>query len=282
MEGRKAEQQFVLHSGCGLRGSGWLGWLIALALSSSPLPLRAQSEQSEQSEHDAPASATAAATLSVEPQLETEQPGAGEAARATPEVSRPAPAVGPSRAAEPADQVAAVARVGRPGWAKALGMFGLTLDFGVSGMLPDAGLLLGFVPKDWVRLNFGVGYNGLAPGVRAGVSLVSPVFFPFTAALECGHYFDGDANRALHWFGRDDEILALKAFSYDYLNLLGGLTLTVGRVGVYLLGGVTWMSATITNFQQTVNQSTNVGLVASDPKATYRGPSAKLGVFFHY
>jgi hypothetical protein len=149
-------------------------------------------------------------------------------------------------------------------------------------VLPDAGLLLGFVPKDWVRLNFGVGYNGLAPGVRGGVSLVSPVFFPFTAALECGHYFDGDANRALHWFGRDDEILALKAFSYDYLNLLGGLTLTVSRVGVYLLGGVTWMSATITNFQQTVNQSTNVGLVASDPKVTYRGPSAKLGVFLHY
>jgi hypothetical protein len=156
---------------------------------------------------------------------------------------------------------------------------GLGIDFGVSGVLPDAGLLLTARPGTWLHVQLGAGYNGLSPGVRAGVSLINPIVIPLSLTLEGGHYFEGDANKAVHWFSPDTrDITSLKHFSYDYMNLLGGLTIQERHFCFYIRGGVTWMRTTVKDFSQSVQEVAQVDLQAEDPKVHYRGPSAKIGV----
>jgi len=155
---------------------------------------------------------------------------------------------------------------------------GVDLDAGVSGVLPDTGILLAVRPRNWLHGQLGFGYNGIAAGVRSGATLVNPVAFPLSLTLECGHYFEGDANQAVHWFSsRTRTVASLQHFSYDYLNLLVGLVFEGQHLTFYIRGGVTWMRTTLRNFAQSVNDVTAVNLEAEDPKILYRGPSAKLG-----
>jgi len=155
---------------------------------------------------------------------------------------------------------------------------GLGLDLGVSGVLPDTGLLLTLRPGAWLQLQLGPGYNGLSPGLRAGATLVNPFVIPLSFTVEGGHYYEGDANRAVHWFSPETkDVASLRHFSYDYVNLLGGLAFEGRHFCFYLRGGVTWMRTTVKNFSQSVNEVAQVDLQASDPKIHYRGPSAKIG-----
>jgi hypothetical protein len=155
---------------------------------------------------------------------------------------------------------------------------GLGLDAGISGMLPDTGLLLALRPVSWIHGQIGLGYNLIAVGIRGGATLFSPVAIPLSLTLEGGHYFEGDANQAVHWFSpQARSVASLRRFSYDYLNLLAGLIFEGRYFSFYVRGGVTWMRATVKNFAQSVNDVAQVGLQADDPKIHYRGPSAKLG-----
>jgi hypothetical protein len=160
-----------------------------------------------------------------------------------------------------------------------LPLLGLGIDLGVSGLLPDAGLLLALRPYRWAHGQLGPGYNGIALGIRGGVTLISPIAFPLSVTLEGGHYFEGDANRVVHWFNSETKSVAsLRHFSYDYLNLLGGLVIEGRRFSFYFRGGVTWMRSTVTNLGQSVNEAAQLDLQAADLKIHYRGPSAKLGL----
>jgi len=161
--------------------------------------------------------------------------------------------------------------------------YGLTADIGVSGPLLDAGLLLTLRPIRWIQVQAGSGYNGFAFGVRGGATLVNPLFVPFSLTCEGGHYFEGDANKVVHWFSSDaQEIASLRKFSYDYFNLLGGLELGSQRFSIYLRGGVTWMHTTIKEFEQSVRDVTQVDLRSSDPKVSYRGPTFKVGAQYFF
>ena len=156
---------------------------------------------------------------------------------------------------------------------------GLGLDLGVSGVLPDTGLLLTLRPGAWLQVQLGPGYNGLSPGLRAGATLVNPILIPLSLTLEGGHYYEGDANKAVHWFSPGTrEVASLRHFSYDYLNLLGGLVFEGRHFCFYLRGGVTWMRTTVKDFSQSVQEVAQVDLQAADPKVHYRGPSAKIGI----
>jgi hypothetical protein len=157
--------------------------------------------------------------------------------------------------------------------------YGIGMDLGLSGPLPDAGLLLTLRPDSWLSLQAGGGYNWLSFGVRGGITLVNPFFFPISFTCEGGHYFAGDANKAVHWFSDDvQNVAALRRLSYDYLNLLGGLEFQSRHFTFYVRAGVTWMRTTLTQFQQSVNDATQVGLEASNPQISYRGPTAKVGI----
>jgi hypothetical protein len=170
-----------------------------------------------------------------------------------------------------------------PSSPKAIGHYGLGADFGLSGPLPDAGLLLALRPFRWVQAQAGVGYNGLAFGVRGGATLVNPVAVPLSLTCEGGHYFEGDANKVARWFGNDvQEVGSLRRFSYDYLNLLAGLEFGGRDFSVYLRGGVSWMRTTIKDFAQSAHDVAHVDLQASDPKVSYRGPTLKLGTQYFF
>ena len=158
---------------------------------------------------------------------------------------------------------------------------GVGLDVGVSGILPDTGLLLTWRPVRPVHVQLGPGYNGLSPGLRGGITVINPYFFPLSLTWEGGHYFEGDANKAVRWFSDGtQDIASLRRFSYDYMNLLGGLAFENRNFTFYFRVGVTWMHTTIRDFQQSVRDLTQVDVQASDPKISYRGPTAKLGLLF--
>jgi hypothetical protein len=156
---------------------------------------------------------------------------------------------------------------------------GVGLDFGVSGVLPDAGLLLTVRPASWAHLQLGPGYNGLSFGIRGGATVVNPIAIPFSLTLEGGHYYEGDANQAVHWFSpQTNDVASLRHFSYDFVNLLGGLVFQGRHVCFYIRGGVTWMRTTVKDFGQSVREVAQIDLQAADPKIHYRGPSAKIGL----
>jgi hypothetical protein len=160
-----------------------------------------------------------------------------------------------------------------------LPLFGLSADAGVSGVLPDTGLLLVLRPVGWAHGQLGIGYNAIALGVRGGVTLVSPIAIPLSLTLEGGHYYEGDANRVVHWFNSQTrDISSLRHFSYDYMNLLVGLVFERPHFVFYVRGGVTWMRTTVKNFGESVHEVTQVDLQADDPKISYRGPGGKLGL----
>lgn len=159
-----------------------------------------------------------------------------------------------------------------------LGHFGMGIDVGISGVLPDVGLLLVGRPARWGHLQLGVGYNGLAPGIRGGLTLINPFVIPVSFTWEAGHYFEGDANRAVHWVDSSAQSnAALERFGYDYMNLLGGLSIGDGDFAFHLRFGVTWMRTTIHGFEQSVREATELNLTASDPTVHYRGPALKVG-----
>jgi hypothetical protein len=161
--------------------------------------------------------------------------------------------------------------------------YGLGADFGLSGPLPDAGLLLALRPIRWIQVQAGGGYNGIAFGVRGGATVINPLAIPLSLTCEGGHYFEGDANKVVRWFRNDvQQFGSLRRFSYDYVNLLGGLEFGGQSFSFYLRGGVTWMRTTIRDFGQSVRDVAQVDLQASDPMVTYRGPTLKLGTQYFF
>lgn len=156
--------------------------------------------------------------------------------------------------------------------------FGVGIDFGISGVLPDAGLLLTARPVRWGHLQLGAGYNGLAPGIRGGLTLINPYVVPVSVTWEAGHYFDGDANRVVHWVDSSAKSNAsLERFGYDYMNILGGLSVGDRTFAFYLRFGVTWMRTTVHGFEQTLRETTKLDVTAADPTIHYRGPALKVG-----
>jgi hypothetical protein len=211
---------------------------------------------------------------------ETTSTPAANAPATTPAPAEPSPAPPPAtkpQVAESLPQVLPMATTAKTGGE--LLPYGIGLDLGVSGILPDTGLLLTWRPRRWIHAQLGGGFNVISFAIRGGVTLISPRWVPLSLTAEAGHYFDGDANKSVRWFsGQNEDIASLKKVGYDYLNALVGLTTSGRRFSFYFRVGVTWMRTTVNDFQQTVNQAANLGLEASDPKVTYLGPTIKFGM----
>lgn len=147
---------------------------------------------------------------------------------------------------------------------------GMNFDVGA----PD-GAALGVVVRphlNWLRLNLAGSYNGLAPGVRGGLTL-DPINFPVapTATFEYGHFWDGTVP-GVH---QSPEV------GYDYANLHVGLEF--GKRDVwrfYLRGGATWIDAHAGGFQSTINLPNGVSV--GDPTIQGWLPSGKLGFAIYF
>jgi len=163
---------------------------------------------------------------------------------------------------------------------------GLMVDAGV----PDGatGSLL-WRPLDQLRLHAGGSYNGVSPGVRAGLT-VSPwqaVVTP-SLTLEAGHFFPGDANPMVERFtGADADDPALRDVAYDYVNAHVGLEIGHKRVTFYLRAGMTRAWSRVRNINGSIEASSfdnDGGItvdVRDDPRIRVQAPSAKLGFIIY-
>jgi hypothetical protein len=141
--------------------------------------------------------------------------------------------------------------------------FGLSMDLGV----PD-GAALGLVVRprfDWLRIGAAATHNGMAPGVRFGVT-VDPIAFPIapTLTVDGGHY----------WEGAMPLLKGSPAIGYNYANFHLGLE--VGNRATFrffLRGGVSWLDVSTAHFQS-ASATSSMG----DPSFSgWLAPSGKLG-----
>ena len=182
-------------------------------------------------------------------------------------------------------QPAAAAQAARPAapGAQPPGQWGLGLDLGVSGVLPDAGLLATWRPYRWLHGQLGFGYNIISPGIRTGITAINPWYFPISLTGEAGHYFNGNANSAVSSLtGQGSDVAILRAVGYDYANLLAGITSGGQHFVFYFRAGMTYMRATINNFQESASKLAGSSMEASNPQLTYHGPTLKFGMIVFY
>lgn len=190
------------------------------------------------------------------------------------------------RTSEPAPR--AQASAGEKSWWNAHTHFGVLLDAGV----PDGiGASAVFRPWKWLRVHAGGAYNGISGGIRAGVTVLPPMFFPVlpTATLEVGHAFEGDANWIVRKFSSDPSFSnpTLRRVSYDYVNGHLGLELGAQNSFVfYIHGGVSYLSGTAREFQKTLDQggasSGDTTFTAKDPKVSLVAPTGKVGFILYF
>ncbi len=123
--------------------------------------------------------------------------------------------------------------------------FGVSMDVGV----PD-GAALGLVVRprfDWLRIAGAVTHNGIAPGVRFGVTL-DPIAFPVapTLTIEGGHY----------WQGTLPMIQDAPAVGYNYANFHLGLEIgNRSTFRFFLRGGASYLDVNGSSFQSPTGMS---------------------------
>ena len=194
-------------------------------------------------------------------------------------------------AARAADIDAARSAAPTSGPSRSLPRFGIMADAG----LPDgANASLVFRPLRWVRLHGGGGTNTISAGIRAGATLV-PFGMGPSATVEGGHYFDGDANGLARRFaGQSFQSALLDKVGYDYAIFHLGLDFGYRRVTFYLHGGMSYVRATVHNFDGVVASTASANgagntpgggttevAVNQDPIVKAWFPSAKLGLIVY-
>ena len=166
-----------------------------------------------------------------------------------------------------------------------------TVGIMVGAGLPDGvdgSLVWRVLPR--VRLHGGVGYNGFAPGVRAGLSLAA---FPFiitpTASVEAGRFFPGNANTLAQMLMGDasyDEP-ALREVGYDFANAHVGLEFGYSGMTFYMHGGMSMVQTTVRNLDESLAATFEEGEgpkleIRSDPTARITAPSARAGFVYYF
>jgi hypothetical protein len=158
--------------------------------------------------------------------------------------------------------------------------FGMTMDVGV----PD-GAALGLVVRprfDWLRIAGAVTHNGIAPGLRLGVT-VDPIDFPIapTLTVEGGHY----------WQGTIPGVSDSPTVGYNYANIHLGLEIgSRSAFRFFLRGGVSYVDVSASNISMGSN-----GTVAANGASAMSGsgignpsfsgwvaPSGKLGFALYF
>jgi hypothetical protein len=161
---------------------------------------------------------------------------------------------------------------------------GAGLDLGVSGPLPDLGVMVAYEPFRFLRVAGGLDHNLIGFGVKGDLTLINPYYVPLSLTSEFGTFFETDANPTIRKFVKKqkEDVASLKKVGYDYLNLLLGFEGGSQMVRFYVRAGTSWVSAKASDFQQTLKAANVTVSKASDPKISYQGPAFKLGLFFFF
>jgi hypothetical protein len=161
---------------------------------------------------------------------------------------------------------------------------GAGLDVGVTGPLPDLGILGAYEPYRFVRVAAGFDYNLLGFGLKGDLTVINPYVVPVSLTGEFGTFFETDANSTVRKFVKKqkEDVASLKKVGYDYMNLLLGFEAGSQMTRFYVRVGTTFVRAKASDFEQTLKMN-NINISrASDPKISYQGPTLKLGFFFFF
>ncbi len=118
-----------------------------------------------------------------------------------------------------------------------------------AGIPFGVGLNLAVRPLSWLRLFVGGGYNLMAPGIRAGLSVGVPLHSAVRdigLGIEAGHYFEGDANPLAELIvGSDPNSLSLRNFSYNYVSGVLRMELGSNVARLVIEVGVTYVHSNL-------------------------------------
>lgn len=159
---------------------------------------------------------------------------------------------------------------------------GVMLDAGI----PDgANASLVYRPWKFLRLAAGGGTNLIAPGVRAGVSLILPG--GISGSAEYGHYFDGDANGIWRSISGhpDADVPSLHKVGYDYQNLHAGFEFGPSWMNFYIHAGMSHISGQVHDLGATLTKaSSGDGTVTfmTDPTVSVWSVSARMGLVVYF
>jgi hypothetical protein len=150
-------------------------------------------------------------------------------------------------------------------------MVGAQIDVGIPN---GVGLSVVGKPCKWAHLNIGATYNGMAPGMFAGLT-IDPINFGISPTLtgEVGGSFRG----------RLPGVANAPDMSYQYINLWPGIEFgSRDNWRLFLRGGVTWVKGTVYNLDE-LSKNNDTSLTFSDPKFSFRvAPTAKLGFLVYF
>lgn len=148
---------------------------------------------------------------------------------------------------------------------------GLSFDIGA----PD-GAALGVVVRphlNWLRLDLAGTYNGLAPGLRGGLTL-DPIKFPMVPTLT----LEGGGT----WPGKVPGVSNSPEVSYDYVNLHLGIEFgNRDTWRFYLRGGWSYINAQVSDFQNAITLPSGVS-IGNPTLSGWVAPSAKLGFAIYF
>ncbi len=159
-----------------------------------------------------------------------------------------------------------------------LARIGMLVDVGV----PDGlGASLLVRPLAWVRLHAGAATNGIAPGVRGGVTLA-----PFSGAaaptltVEAAHFMPGNANALASTFGLAAPTTLLDGVSYRFASAHLGVELgSQATVSFFVRAGASYVVAATGTFDEPLDARSAVSSSALQFQALI--PSLKLGFQFY-
>ncbi len=165
--------------------------------------------------------------------------------------------------------------------------FGVSLDVG----LPDfAGLSFNWRPIWLLRLHGGVLFNGVAPGARAGITLI-PFNFVVTPTLsaEAGYYFGADASYISEALPIDQSEggamrEVLKDLQYSFASAHIGFEVGAPSSFLfYLRAGLSYVDTTLHGSGAAVEEQVgDPNLSVDDFKLRGTIPSVKLGFLFYF
>ena len=164
---------------------------------------------------------------------------------------------------------------------------GLMIDAGLPDGLSGA---LAWRPSPRIRAHGGIGFNGFAPGVRAGVSVAAfPHWVTPTATIEAGHYFAGNANPLARMISGDAEYdePMLRDVGYDYISASLGLELGYSGMTFYLHGGLSGVHMQLRNANESLASGEEESMgprieLRSDPVLRAVTPSGRAGLVFYF
>ena len=160
-------------------------------------------------------------------------------------------------------------------------------DVPTLGVMADLGLPDGATaslvgrPIRALRVELGVGDNGVGPGVRGGVTWI-----PFaswatpTLGVSYGRFFERDANPLVRSISGDATFSSpvLDRVGYDFANARLGLELGRKHVTFFLHAGVSAVTAQIHNLDMVTNTpGSMVTVTTTDPHVRLVSVSANLG-----